>query len=292
MFFHLSKPTFYLRHSDGCDGAGVDFIIYFYDNNIIMSLMEYLVTSETRRELLRLLWVDNVEASGHQLAQLAGGAYSAVHGELQAMTKEGLATSQPKGRAVLFKKNEVYRFGEALTSLLGLPAAEDSKSEPTDADVRLNLFKFGAPLAVHGRSQLDLSLEETLASSLGLARRDATVARVLPVVFARNETGLNMARLEFLARKQNALPVLGFFLDLTASLSKNRKLRKDARRLKDRRRRRDVNFFVDRKFSRFEEELNRRNTPDLAHSWHFLLNMRMDSFKDFYEKHLPARVAQ
>lgn len=254
--------------------------------------MDYLVTSETRRELLRLLWVDNVEASGHQLAQLAGGAYSAAHAELQAMTKEGLAMSQPKGRAVLFKKNKAYRCKEALTSLLGPPAAPDSTSEPTDADVRLNLLKYGAPLAVHGRSRLNLPLEETLARSLGLARRDATVARVLPVVFARNATGLNVARLEFLARQQNVLPVLGFFLDLTASLSKNRRLRAAARRLIDRRRKRMENFFVDRKFGRFGEELNRRNTPPIARSWHFLLNMRMDSFKDLYEKHFPEGAVQ
>lgn len=264
----------------------IDFIIVYYDNIITMSLMSYLVTSETRRKLLRLLWVDHVEASGYQLAQLAGAAYSAVHAELQAMTKEGLVHSRTKGRARLFRKNDQYRQRNALTLLLGVPAARDSLPQPGESDIRLNLVKHGAPLAVQGATRLDLSLEETLVYSLRLARRDATVARVLPLVFARNKDNWHMARLEFLARKHEVLPVLGFFLDLTALLSKSRKLRTQARRLKDHRRKRMENFFVDRRFSKFELELNRRNTPTVARSWRFLLNMGVDSFQDLYDKHI------
>ena len=55
-----------------------------------MHLFDFLVTSQTRKELLKLLWVDNLDASGHQLAQLAQAAYSAVHSELEAMKNEGV----------------------------------------------------------------------------------------------------------------------------------------------------------------------------------------------------------
>ena len=253
-----------------------------------MSLLNFLVTSETRKELLRLLWVDNLEASGYQLARLAGGAYSSVYDELEAMKKEGLITSRRQGNAVMFRKNDGYTWRKALTTLLNTQQVSVARAKkPTDDEVRLSLSKFGAPLRVHRESELDLPLEETLVCALTLARRDATVARVLPVVFAKNQDLLNLRRLEFLARKQGVLPVLGLFLDLTALLTKRQKLHAEARRFKDGRRKRMENFFVDRKFTRFEKELAERNTPSVARHWHFLMNMGLDSFEDRFKKSFP-----
>ena len=253
-----------------------------------MSLLNFLVTSETRKELLRLLWVDNLEASGYQLARLAGGAYSSVYDELEAMKKERLVTSRRQGNAVMFRKNDGFTWRKALTTLLNTQQVSVARAKkPTDDEVRLSLSKFGAPLRVHRESELDLPLEETLVCALTLARRDATVARVLPVVFAKNQDLLNLRRLEFLARKQGVLPVLGLFLDLTALLTKRQKLHAEARRFKDGRRKRMENFFVDRKFTRFEKELAERNTPSVARHWHFLMNMGLDSFEDRFKKSFP-----
>ena len=253
-----------------------------------MSLLNFLVTSETRKELLRLLWVDNLEASGYQLARLAGGAYSSVYDELEAMKKERLVTSRRQGNSVMFRKNDGYTWRKALTTLLNTQQVSVARAKkPTDDEVRLSLSKFGAPLRVHRESELDLPLEETLVCALTLARRDATVARVLPVVFAKNQDLLNLRRLEFLARKQGVLPVLGLFLDLTALLTKRQKLHAEARRFKDGRRKRMENFFVDRKFTRFEKELAEKNTPSVARHWHFLMNMGLDSFEDRFKKSFP-----
>ena len=97
---------------------------------------------------------------------------------------------------------------------------------------------------------------------------------------------LKLPLLEFLARKQEVLPVLGFFLDLTAFLTNNATLRKAAQRLRDRRRRRMENFFVNREPNDFEKELAERNTPPVARKWHFLLNMGMDSFEEVLRKNI------
>ncbi|MCI0411852.1 hypothetical protein L0222_03510, partial [bacterium] len=156
--------------------------------------------------------------------------------------------------------------------------------KPADDEVRLSLSKFGAPLGVHGESEVDLSLEETLAYAMNLARRDSTVARVLPVVLAKNKDVVDFPRLEFWARKLEVLPVLGFFLDLTGLLLKSRKLHELAQSYADRRRKRMENFFVNKKFNRFENELAEKNTPPVARSWRFLLNMGMDSFEDLVRK--------
>ncbi|MCI0602973.1 winged helix-turn-helix domain-containing protein [bacterium] len=255
-----------------------------------MNLLDFLVTSETRKALLRLLWVDDLEASGHQLAQLADAAYSAVHSELEAMKNEGLVTTRKEGKAVMFRKNNNYNDRKALSNLLAnTPKTSSSYSrKPTDDEVRLNLSKFGAPLGVHGESEVDLSLEETLAYAMKLARRDSTVARVLPVVFAKNKDVVDFPRLEFMARKLEVLPVLGLFLDLTASLLKSQKLHKLAQGYDDRRRKHTENFFVNKKLNRFENELAEKNTPPVARSWRFLLNMGMDSFEDLFRKTFPG----
>ena len=152
--------------------------------------------------------------------------------------------------------------------------------------MRWNLARFGAPVAVDASPGVALPLEETLAAALNLARRDATVARSLPVLFAKNKDHLDLPRLEFLARKQGSLRVLGFFLDLTAALLGNRRLHREARRLRDRRRKRAEDFFTERKPNEFEERLAERNTPKVARAWHFRLNMGMDSFESLFKKHL------
>jgi len=251
-----------------------------------MNLLDFLVTSETRKKLLKLLWVDNLEASGHQLAQLAQAAYSVVHNELEAMKNEGLVTSSEKGKAMMFKKNNNYTDRKALAVLLsGTPKTYSGLSrKPTDDEVKLNLSKFGAPLCVHGETKMNFSLEETLAYGLVLARRDSTVTRVLPVAFAKNKDVVDFTRLEFLARKLEVLPVLGMFLDITSSLLKNQKLHRLAQSYDDRRRKHVQDFFVNKKLSRFENELATKNTSPVARSWRFRLNMPMESFESLFRK--------
>jgi hypothetical protein len=237
--------------------------------------------------LLKLLWVDDIQASRNQLAHLAKAAYSATYAELEAMASEGLVTSVRKGKADVYSKNSKYYGRAILLALLEKPKFSPNPAKNlSDLDVQLNLVKFGAPLGVGGIANVDLRLEETLVETLLLARRDATVTRVLPVVIAMHKDKINFSRLEFLAREQKALSILGFFLDLTGSLAKCKKLHNEALKLKDLRRKKLENFFINRKVSRFEEILNEKHTPPIARSWLFLLNIGMDSFESLYRKNM------
>ena len=77
----------------------------------------------------------------------------------------------------------------------------------------------------------------------------------------------DMAKLEFLSRKNNVLPLLGFYLELTATMTKDRKLQSFARKLKDHRKSKMELFFVGRPDNEFERELAERNTPPVARRW-------------------------
>lgn len=250
-----------------------------------MSLLNFLVKSKTRKDLLRILWGEGVSASVHQLALLSNAPYSAVHGELEEMKGEGLVVSQKRGRAEIFAKNSRYSSAKTLLMLLDMPKVQDfSKSEVSDLVVRANLAKFGAPLFGPTQSKIDLSLEETLVYGLRLARNDSTVARALPVVIAKNKKKYDLARLEYLARKNKMLPVLGFYLELTALLSKDKMLKIFARQLMDHRRRKTELFFSSHKMNKFEQSLTEKNTPAVARRWHFAMNIGMDSFESLFQK--------
>ncbi len=262
-------------------------MVYLTDNNT-MSLVNFLVTSNTRKDLLRLLWGEGVEASGHQLALLAKKTYSTVHGELEVMKAEGLVTSNREGRAEVFSKNDDYSSKKVLLMLFGIPKESHKDSDNvSDQDVRANLARFGVPIVTQAKATLNLSLEEALVHGLDLARKDSTVARALPVAFARNKKTLDLARLEYLARRNKVLPVLGFYLELTAVLSKDKKLQSFARNLKDRRRKKMEVFFKLQKTNKYEKNLTDKNTPLVARNWHFLMNLGMDSFESLFNKSMP-----
>jgi DNA-binding IclR family transcriptional regulator len=54
-------------------------------------MLDYLVTSRTRRALLHLLWVEGRSGSVSALARESGVNFSAVHRELDAMKDAGFA---------------------------------------------------------------------------------------------------------------------------------------------------------------------------------------------------------
>jgi DNA-binding transcriptional ArsR family regulator len=249
-----------------------------------MSLLNFLVTSKTRKDLLSLLWKEGLEASGHQLARLANSAYSSVHAELEAMKREGLVHSRTEGRSEVFAKSSAYPFKNVLLELLQAREDFETAAVPTSEDVRANLAKLGTPVATSVKSNCDLSPEEAFVYGLELARNDSTVARSLPVGLAKNKSTLDWKRMEFLARKLDVLPVLGFYMELTATLSTDKMLRKRARELVDRRRKKMELFFKNQKPSWFEQKLVEKNTPTVARNWHFLMNMGMDSFEDLFRK--------
>jgi hypothetical protein len=146
-----------------------------------------------------------------------------------------------------------------------------------------NLKRWGAPLADEGRSPKKLSLEETLGSGLVLARRRPNVARVWPIVFAKNRDELNLDVLAQVARRFHQKRALGFFLSLMQKLLKDARLAKAERQLREKRSLKTVDFFVIRR-GRRARALAAKRTPALARKWGFRMNMPLDSFVAIFRK--------
>ena len=110
------------------------------------------------------------------------------------------------------------------------------------------LAHYGAPL--YGESTLSgraaPELERLVVDALGLSRRDPSMTRALPVLLWRRRGDLDMAKLVRLAHSKGRERTLGFFLDLTARLSGDRRLRSAAAALRPSSPRPSTNFFRNR----------------------------------------------
>jgi hypothetical protein len=103
------------------------------------------------------------------------------------------------------------------------------------------------------------------------------------MVLARHRAELDWAALREDARRRKLKAELGYLVELSAEALGDPSLRAHSESLQDRRRR-ALRFFPEVK-SRYEEELARRRSPELARRWGFLTNMSMESFKGLLEKH-------
>ena len=93
-----------------------------------------------------------------------------------------------------------------------------SSSQPTSARVLESLVAHGAPLAGWSAAPAPLPLEEAVVRSLGVARLNATVLRVLPALLARRATEFDLAALKSWSEQLGEEASLGFLLDLTSEL--------------------------------------------------------------------------
>ena len=163
-------------------------------------------------------------------------------------------------------------------------AAEQAPAAPEL--VQAWLAHLGAPL--YGTTAVKAAdvppPERVLAEALPLARRDATVARALPMGFYRARKRLDFRLLRRLARERGQGRALGFFLELTAELSGDAGLAREARPLAvdARRRKRASQFFKLR--SAMERRLAALKTPPVARRWGFRMNMSADSFASMFRK--------
>jgi len=252
-------------------------------------LLSYLVTSRARRHLLRLLWADKVAGNVSSMSRRAGVSFAAAHRELEAMRTEGLALSERVGAALVYRADPGYREASLVRRLLKEGAAESAPPPAPDGErVRSWLAAAGAPLLVSQRVRdPGPRLEEVLAEGLALSHRDATVARVLPLVLWRHRDLLDHGRLVRAATRRNERQSLGFFLELTGRLGGDPRLASLSESLRDRRRSRARPFFAGRQ-GRMALALARKKTPTLARQWGYLMNMGMDSFASAFAKHREA----
>jgi hypothetical protein len=127
------------------------------------------------------------------------------------------------------------------------------------------------------------SVEEAVGEALSLSHRDATVARVLPLVLWRQRDELDFDRLIREATRRDERHALGYFLELAGQLGGESRLVETARALRDRRRKKVRMFFAGPHGAR-ALAATRRNTPKEALEWGYLMNMGLDSFRSIFEK--------
>lgn len=248
-------------------------------------MLDYLVTSRARRQLLRRLWADRARGSVSALARASGVSFAGAHRELEAMKAAGLALAERDGVATVYRANLAHPQADVLTALLAArpPGHGDSEAQR----LRGQLAALGAPLAGPAPSSRRLPSEQVLADGLVLAHHSPTVARVLPVAFWRQREKLDYERLERAAALRDERQALGFYLELTGQLGGDQRLVRRARSLRDRRRTALRPFFSGGRGS-FALAAAQEKSPALARRWGFLMNMELESFATTFRKHVPA----
>jgi DNA-binding transcriptional ArsR family regulator len=225
-----------------------------------------LFPSKARRAVVETLFSGRLlQASVSELARRAGLTPRAVAVEIQNLEEVGLVEVEAIGSAHVVRPNE--------------------DTDPADRKVRRSLAAYGAPL-LGEEPRAFYSLVEALLRGLRLARKDATVLRVLPVVLAKHAQELDWTDLKERARGMNLRAELGMLLDLTGTVAGLSELRTQADDLADGRRKRQ-RFFPE-VASSYERKLAEQRSPESATRWHFAMNMTEDSFRVMVRKHVHA----
>ncbi|HEY3452081.1 MAG TPA: hypothetical protein VGK67_37320 [Myxococcales bacterium] len=154
--------------------------------------------------------------------------------------------------------------------------------EPKEVQaVRESLVAYGAPLAAWD-GHAHFPLEEALARGLVLAREDATVLRVLPLVLARNYPKLDWDKLVENCRRSNQISALGFVAEIASELGKLPDLAARATALWQAPTKQEYFFPLPNSYAR---RLADARSPAPARRWGFVLNVEHDSFRQIFEKH-------
>jgi hypothetical protein len=252
-------------------------------------VLDYLVKGRTRRELFRLLWGFDTAGSVSDLSRQARVTFSAAHRELEAMRAAGLARAERTGTELVYSAERDHPHAALLRQLAQAPASVSTEQQADhEDDVRAWLVALGAPMAAPRLSGPPPDLEEALGEALSLSHRDATVARVLPLLLWRHRDRLNLDRLVAEASRRDERAALGYFLELAGRLGSVPAFGQAARRLRDRRRTKARPFFA-RPLGPYAAAAARRNTPKEALRWGYVTNMGLDSFRAMFDKFATPR---
>lgn len=250
-------------------------------------LLDYLVTGRVRLELLRLLWGEGARGTVSELSRAARTSFAAAHKELAAMEAVGLVAASRAGGRAQYAANSRYPEATILRRLLmkadGAKHSRSVRDRYDQATVDF-LSAHGAPWGAVAPVPAGADEETLVLQCLDLARRDATVARVLPVVLWRLRATLDWDKLVEQAKARGQAHVLGLFLELAGRLGGDKALRSLSRCLRDRRRTRPRLFFL-RPHGPEALRAARRNTPAPARRFGFTMNLGLDSFESAFRKH-------
>ena len=165
------------------------------------------------------------------------------------------------------KPSGIVPYAAALQQLVSRPderkksSKRSGASEARWAALRAELAAQGAPFwGSTRRSTMNAQLEQLLADACELSHHDPSVAKVLPYLFVRNRNELDFDQLERALTENKQKHTAGFFLAVAAALAGDERLNAWAERLRDKRRTKMVDFFVDATSPRLRA-LADRNTP-------------------------------
>jgi hypothetical protein len=252
-------------------------------------VLDYLVTSRVRR-LLDLLWRRDARGSIAHLARLAGVGFASAHRELLAMERHGLVVAAADAGAKGYRANRAHPLARALGQLLA-PPPKAAGAEREARRLRGQLAALGAPLHHDAAPRADAPPEEVVVRGVQLAHRDADVARTLPVCLYRQRETLDGEHLRAYARRLGEKRALGFFLDLTAELSGDRRFAAWARPLRDRRCTAPRAFFDAASRSSRERRLAETRTPRVARRWGWRMNMDVDACRSVFDRFVTQAAA-
>jgi hypothetical protein len=210
-------------------------------------------------------------------------SYSTAHAELRLLERASLARGRRVGNALIYEAARTQEIAGAVEALVRASAATSATADIEPGRIVATLAALGAPVHAAASPMDDLAPEEAIARGLRLTHADPALARAYPVLLARNRHRLNMERLKQRATELDQKPTLGFFLELTAALANDRRLRAVAHTLKDRRVRKVRDFF-DGARGRYSRQLAAERTPRIARDWHFRMNMDLENFRQLYVK--------
>lgn len=247
-------------------------------------MLSFLVTSGVRRRLLQLLWGEDAHGTATELAEQSGVGFASAYRELQAMRSYHLVTTTVvDGREVYAANPDLDPEDTKVLEHLARSRPRVQLPQDTHAQqVRRELRALGAPLQVEPTPGVP-DVERTLSEGVRLARRDATVARILPLCFAKARPRLDRDRLLLAAKRVCEKQAVGFFLALTAELTGDRDLGRWAASFRDHRVRQVQDFF-ELPPSAAARELAEKRTPRVARQWSYRMNMGLDSFMAPLEK--------
>jgi DNA-binding transcriptional ArsR family regulator len=252
------------------------------DSNVSAALSA-LFPSKARRAVLDALFSGKLtSASVSELARRARLTHRAVSMEVEKLQEAGLVVVEALGSAHVVRANERHPATAALKGLLRSVASGAEGGAEEEHAVRASLVAFGAPL-LGDEPQRHYTLSDTVLRGLKLARIDATVLRVLPLVVAKHAHNFDWTDLRERARRMNLKAELGMLLDLTSDVANLPALRTEADPLRDGRRKRE-RFFLP-VHGQGERKLARMRTPASAARWQFYMNMPEDLFRETLRKH-------
>lgn len=249
-----------------------------------MGFLEFLFKNTESAKLAELLWVEKLEASVNELSHLSGLSYTTTYDELQRMKSLKLVKMKRNGKATYYSS--------ALTDELTAAVKNLFEKVKTGNVKNVSFNEYNLPLLGDYDELLKndkTSAEELLIKAVKFSKKNATLLRVLPLLVKRMGENLDIHQLEYWSKRYDTHRELGFLLDLTTELTKNKKFSKLARSFKDKRwSKSDYYFEGDRELKGFQAMLVDKNTPDLAKKWYLKLNMGLDSFESFYNKYEKA----